>query len=176
MEYSLNLINSNGQLSLADDHENVQAKNIFINEFQIACQRSNVTVDQPIIQECPRNAQQWLEHMKNLRNADFILLILPTRGRKKDDMNLYKLTKRLSISELGIPTQVILHKTLTSGKGVTSIVSKILTQIIVKLNNGAAWGLLQPDCVDVPTMICGVDVYHGSGKSILGFTASLDSN
>ena len=25
-------------------------------------------------------------------------------------------------------------------------------------------------------MICGIDVWHGSGKSILGFTASLDSN
>ena len=101
-----------------------------------------MNVDQPVMQECPRNAQQWLEHMRNLRNADFLLLILPAKGRKKDDMNLYKLTKRLAISELGIPTQCVLHKTLTNPKGVTSIVSKILTQIVSKLNNGAAWGLV----------------------------------
>ena len=44
-----------------------------------------------------------------------------------------------------------------------------------KLNNGAAWGLVQPECIDVPTMVCGVDVWHGAGKSILGFTASLDA-
>jgi aubergine-like protein len=162
-------------LSLQDDRENVSAKNTFINEFQAACQRASMNVDQPVMQECPRNAQQWLEHMRNLRNADFLLLILPAKGRKKDDMNLYKLTKRLAISELGIPTQCVLHKTLTNPKGVTSIVSKILTQIVSKLNNGAAWGLVQPECIDVPTMVCGVDVWHGAGKSILGFTASLDA-
>ena len=50
------------------------------------------------MQECPHNAQQWLEHIRNLRNADFILLILSAKGRKKDDMNLYKLTKHLAIS------------------------------------------------------------------------------
>jgi hypothetical protein len=68
------------------------------------------------MQECPRN-------------ADFMLLILPAQGCKKDDLNLYKLTKRLAISELGLPTHYILHKTLTSGKGVTSILSKLLMQI-----------------------------------------------
>jgi len=40
------------------------------------------------MQEVGRNAQQWLEHMRNLRNVDFILLVVPARGRKKDDMNL----------------------------------------------------------------------------------------
>ena len=54
---------------------------------------------------------------------------LSARGRKKDDLNHYKLTKRLSISELGVPTQCVLHKTLTNPKGVTSIMSKILTQV-----------------------------------------------
>ena len=161
-------------LSLQDDRENVSAKNTFINEFQAAYQRASMNIDQPVMQECQFNAQQWLEHMRNLRNADFLLLILPAKGRKKDDMNLYKLTKRLAISELGILTQCVLLKTLTKPKGVTSIVSKILTQIVSKLNNGAAWGLVQPDCIDIPTMVCGVDVCHGAGKSLRGITASLD--
>ena len=86
-----------------------------------------------------------LEHMRNLRNADFLPLIFPVRGRKKDDLNHYKLTKRLLISELCVPTQCVLHKTFTNPKGVTSIVSKILTQVVSKLNNGAAWGLVAPD-------------------------------
>jgi len=75
-----------------------------------------------------------------------------------------------------VPTQVVLSSTLTSGKGVTSIVSKLLTQIVSKLNNGAPWGLVQPECTNAPTMVCGVDVWHGAGKSIMGFTASLDQN
>lgn len=163
-------------LSLQGDRENVSAKETFVREFQSACQRSNLPVDQPVMQECPRNAQQWLEHMRNLRNVDFMLLVVPARGKKKDDLNLYKLTKRLAIAELAIPTQVVLSKTLTSGKGVTSIVSKLLTQVVAKLNNGAPWALVQPECTTVPTMVCGVDVWHGAGKSILGFTASLDQN
>ena len=69
-------------LSLHDDRENVGAKNTFINEFRAAYQRASMNVDQPVMQECPRNAQQWLEHMRNLRNADFLLLILPAKGRK----------------------------------------------------------------------------------------------
>lgn len=163
-------------LSLQGDKDNVNAKNTFVREFQSACQRSHVQVNEPIMQEVGRNAQQWLEHMRNLKNADFVLLVVPARGRKKDDMNLYKLTKRLAISELAIPTQVVLSSTLTSGKGATSIVSKLLTQVIAKLNNGAPWGLLQPECSNVPTMVCGVDVWHGNGRSIMGFTASLDQN
>ena len=103
------------------------------------------------------------------------MLILPARGRKKNDTNLCKLTKRLVISDLGIPTQCVLHKTLTNQKGVISIVSKILKKIESKLNKGAVWGLVQPDIIDVPTIVCGVDVCHGTGKSLLGITASLDA-
>lgn len=162
-------------LSLQGDQENVRAKETFVREFQTACQRSKLAVSEPVMQELPRNAQQWLQAMRDLRQADFILLVVPARGRKKDDLNLYKLTKRLAISELAVPTQVVLSKTLT-GKGVTSIVSKVLTQVVAKLNNGAPWGLVQPECSDAPTMVCGVDVWHGQGKSIMGFTASLDQN
>lgn len=82
----------------------------------------------------------------------------------------------MAIKELGIPTQVVLNKTMTNPKGVTSVVSKILTQMIAKLNNGVPWGLIEPEGCDRPTMVCGVDVWHGQGKSILGFTASLDSS
>jgi len=46
--------------------------------------------------------------------------------------------------------------------------------MVSKLNNGAPWALVNPELSDIPTMICGVDVWHGQGKSILGFTASLD--
>ena len=162
-------------LSLQGDQENVQAQKTFLGEFKTACQRSNLNVSEPVVQELPKNAQAWLQAMRDLRAADFILLIVPARGRKKDDLNLYKLTKRLAISELAVPTQVVLSKTL-AGKGVTSIVSKVLTQVVAKLNNGAPWGLVQPECSDAPTMICGVDVWHGNGKSIMGFTASLDQN
>ncbi len=160
-------------LSLQGDRENVAAKNTFVSEFQKACERAKLQVNAPAMHELPRDAQAWLSAMRSLQGADFLLLVVPARGRKKDDLNLYKLTKRLAISELAVPTQVVLSKTL-AGKGVTSIVSKVLTQVVAKLNNGAPWGLVAPECAEVPTMVCGVDVWHGHGKSVMGFTASLD--
>ena len=45
-------------VSLQDYRENVSAKNTFINEFQAACQCASINVDQPVMQDCPRNAQQ----------------------------------------------------------------------------------------------------------------------
>ena len=112
--------------------------------------------------------------MRNHHNAEFLMLILPARSRKENDTNLCKLTKRLIISELRIPTQCVLHKTLTNPKGVTSVVSKIMAQIVSMINNVAAWGLVQPDNINVFTMVCGVDVCHSTGKSLRGITASLD--
>jgi aubergine-like protein len=162
-------------LSCRGDRDSETAKNTFINEIQKACQRAKIEFKQPVVVDSNKNANDYLGHMNNLQNAQFFVCILPTRGKKKDDMNLYKLTKRLAINELGVPTQVVLSKTLTNPKGVTSIVSKILTQIIAKLNNGAPWGLVNPECSDCPTMVCGIDVWHGAGKSLLGFTASLDN-
>ena len=49
-----------------------------------------MNVDQPVMQECPRNAQQWLEHMRNLRNADFILFF-----EIKDLLPVQKSVRRL---------------------------------------------------------------------------------
>ena len=44
-------------LSLQGDRENESTKTTFVEEFQAACQRSSLYVDQPVMQECPRNAQ-----------------------------------------------------------------------------------------------------------------------
>ena len=161
-------------LSLADDRENVSAKNTFLKEFQAACQRAGLTVDQPVLQECPRNAHQWLEHMKNLRNADFLFLVLPARGRKKDDLNLYKLTKRLAIAELGVPTQCVLHKTLSAGKGVISFVSKLLKQVVCKLNNCGA-GPSRARLHRHFGLYSRRQTKARRYKSILGFTSSLNT-
>lgn len=66
--------------------------------------------------------------------------------------------KRLTIKDLGIPTQVILTGTIRKGKGLTSVVSKVLTQICAKVPNGAPWGLESPEGFNEATMVCGLDV------------------
>ena len=98
-------------ITCRNDRDCETAKNTFISEIQKACQRSNVAFKEPLIVDCNKNANDYLQNMNNLRNANMLLCILPTKGKKKDDMNLYKLSKRLAINELGIPTQVVLSKT-----------------------------------------------------------------
>lgn len=73
---------------------------------------------------------------------------------------------------------MLLTGTVRKGKGLTSVVSKVLSQICAKLPTGAPWGLESPEGFTEPTMVCGLDVYHGGSgkKSVLGFTASLDMN
>jgi len=77
-------------ISLKDNRqgENMKAKNTFVSEFQKACQRSNLQISEPLMVEANYNANDWLQQMRNLSQADFFLLILPTKGKKKDDLNL----------------------------------------------------------------------------------------
>lgn len=53
-----------------------------------------------------------------------------------------------------------------------------MTQICAKTPFGAPWGLESPDGFSEPTMVCGLDVYHGGvgKKSVMAFTCSLDIN
>ena len=46
-------------LSLQGDQENVQAQKTFLGEFKTACQRSNLNVSEPVVQELPKNAQAF---------------------------------------------------------------------------------------------------------------------
>ena len=77
-----------------------------------------------------------------------------------------------------IPSQMILSGTLRRGKNLTSIVSKILVQVCAKSAGGEPWVIENPPACDEPTMVCGIDVWHGSGtsKSVLALVASVNRN
>ena len=75
---------------------------------------------------------------------------------------------------MGIPTQVLLTGTVKKGKGITSVISKVLTQMCAKCKLGAPWGLQKPETFTEPTLVCGMDVWHGGKQSVMAFTASLD--
>jgi len=84
--------------------------------------------------------------------------------------------KRLLLTKLPVPSQVVLCGTLQRGKNIRSIVSKILIQICAKLG-GVPWAVDNLPLMDQPTMVCGLDVFHSTAlgkKSVLGFCASID--
>ena len=86
--------------------------------------------------------------------------------------------KRFLLSEYPIPSQVVLAGTISRGKNLRSIVSKILIQMNAKLG-GIPWAVDKLPFMDKPTMICGMDVFHATclGKrSVLGLTASMNNS
>ena len=104
-----------------------------------------------------------------------MVLILPG---PKNKAPLYDDLKRLLLKDLPVPSQVVLANTISRGKNVRSICSKILIQICAKIG-GEPWAISNMPFFDKPAMVCGIDVYHkvGNGaKSVLTFTASMNKN
>ncbi|XP_015367176.1 PREDICTED: protein argonaute-3-like [Diuraphis noxia] len=106
--------------------------------------------------------------VKNNPEIQLVVIIFPNQREDR-----YNAVKRICCSEIGIPSQVIISRTLAKPERLQSITQKIALQINCKLG-GACWA------VDIPlknTMIVGIDVYHEKGKqmsSVVGFVASMD--
>lgn len=122
-----------------------------------------------------QNYRDWeAEISRNLQNnkinVQAVVLIIPgSRGKGQ----LYNDLKRLMMGTFPIPSQVVLSGTLAKGKGIRSIVNKILIQICAKIG-GEPWAVDSLPFTNCPTMVCGIDIYKGAGKSILGFTATYN--
>ncbi|KAL4105103.1 hypothetical protein QTP88_020376 [Uroleucon formosanum] len=106
--------------------------------------------------------------IKNNSDIQLVVIIFPNQREDR-----YNAVKRICCSEIGIPSQVIVSRTLSKPERLQSITQKIALQINCKLG-GACWA------IDIPlknTMIVGIDVYHEKGKqmsSVVGFVASMD--
>jgi len=103
-----------------------------------------------------------------------VVLLLPGQKGKNP---LYDECKRLFLSKIPVPSQVVLCNTISRGKNVRSIVNKILIQMNAKIG-GIPWAVDKLPLFDKPTMVCGLDVYHQTAlgkKSVLGFCASVNA-
>ncbi|XP_050528911.1 piwi-like protein Ago3 [Daktulosphaira vitifoliae] len=105
-------------------------------------------------------------------NCDMQLIVIIFPNQREDR---YNAVKKICCAELGIPSQVIVSRTLFRPEKLLSITQKIALQLNCKLG-GSCWA------VEIPlksTMIVGIDVYHEKGKqvsSVVGFVASLDKH
>ena len=102
-----------------------------------------------------------------------VVLLLPgTKAR----CPLYNDVKRFLLTEYPIPSQVVLTSTISKGKNLRSIVSKILIQMNAKVG-GIPWAVDKLPFMTEPTMVCGMDVFHATSlgkKSVLALTASMN--
>lgn len=122
-------------------------------------------------------ADAWIRELqKNLNDGiQMVVLILPGAKGKN---TLYDDIKRYLLTEYPIPSQVVLAGTISRGKNLRSIISKVLIQMNAKLG-GIPWAVDKLPFMDKPTMICGLDVFHATNlgkKSVLALAASMNNS
>lgn len=101
----------------------------------------------------------------------FIVFILPGQKGKG---TCYSEIKSLLISKIPVPSQVVLGSTISRGKNLRSICTKILIQMNAKLG-GIPWSIDKLPFDDQPTMIVGIDTFKQRGqKTILALVASVN--
>lgn len=105
---------------------------------------------------------------ENTASAQLVLLVVPNNRKER-----YDVIKKHACCEVGIPTQVVMSRTISNQKNLRSVATKVAIQLNCKLG-GEAW------CLEVPlsnTMIIGYDTYHDSGtrgRSAGAFVASMN--
>ena len=80
------------------------------------------------------------------------------------------------MTQMPVPSQVVLQNTISRGKNLRSIVNKILIQICTKLG-GQPWSVSNMPFTNKPTMVVGYDVFHkAKSNSYLAFCATVNRN
>ena len=106
------------------------------------------------------------------KETQIVVCILPTN--KKDR---YDAIKFLCCSEIGVPSQCVVAKTLSRKQSALSVCTKIIQQMNCKLG-GQLWTV---NGVPPKSMIVGIDVCHDNShangrRSVAGFCASTNAN
>ena len=119
----------------------------------------------------------WIKELKKQLKDGVQMVVLLIPGQKGKS-SLYDDIKRFLLTSYPIPSQVVLANTISKGKNLRSIVSKILIQMNAKLG-GIPWAVDNLPFMDKPTMICGLDVFHATNlgkKSVLALSASINNS
>ncbi|XP_074600313.1 piwi-like protein Siwi [Brevipalpus obovatus] len=112
-----------------------------------------------------RNAIDQVPKISNM-----IVFIVPNNKKER-----YDALKQICCIDKGIPSQVIVTRTLQKDERVMSVVTKIIIQMACKLG-GEAWRIVIPP---QGLMICGFDVYHDSsrrGRSAGAFVSTTSTS
>ncbi|KAH3745288.1 piwi A [Pelomyxa schiedti] len=107
-----------------------------------------------------------VQQAASVPDVKFILCVMFSEAKDKYDA----IKQHLTSEATGRPSQVVLAKSLDPHK-LNTVCQRILLQINCKLG-GELW------TVDIPlkdTMICGIDVCHARGRSVLGFVGTTNA-
>jgi aubergine-like protein len=119
----------------------------------------------------------WKKELKAKLNDGIQMVVMILAGTKAR-CPLYDDLKKFLLEEYPIPSQVVLNSTISKGKNLRSIVSKILIKMNAKVG-GVPWAVDNLPFMSTPTMIMGMDVFHSTAlgkKSVLALTASMNQS
>lgn len=123
-----------------------------------------------VVQLTNDSTATYMEHLRqHVTNSTQLVNVIATNSRKER----YDSIKKFCYLEAGIPSQVVMTKTISKPDKLMSVATKIAIQINCKLG-GSVWSC------DIPVrnmMVVGIDSYHDSskkGRSIGAFVASYD--
>lgn len=122
-------------------------------------------------------SDNWIKALKEKLNDGVQMVVLIIPGQKGKSQ-LYDDLKRFLLTEYPIPSQVVLANTISRGKNLRSIISKVLIQMNAKLG-GIPWAVDNLPFMDKPTMICGLDVFHATNlgkRSVLALSCSMNNS
>ena len=139
-----------------------------IKDWGYPCQRpKEFVLQRPTVE----NYMKEIKSIPSDLGVQALLIVMPGR---KGASPVYHEIKKYLMHDVSIPCQGILQETLARARGLRSIANKVFTQMVAK-TAGSPWSFPKLPLMDVPTMVCGVDVHHASKReSILGFVSSTD--
>ena len=115
---------------------------MFCSTMRDACQSIGVQVEEPRkipIRDRDRDFKSWENIAKDVVKPGVQAIVFILQGRK-NAAPLYKQLKKLFIEQIPCSTQVVLADTISRGKNLRSIVTKIAIQIQAKLG-GTPWAI-----------------------------------
>ncbi|XP_052864304.1 protein argonaute-3 [Anopheles cruzii] len=145
---------------------------MFLDNVQRFCRPTGIAISMPQIVVLPEDRAAAYAHVLRTQitsQTQIVVFIVPSVREDR-----YSAIKRVACSEIPVPTQVVVTRTLSNEARNRAIIHKIILQMNCKIG-GSLWG------VKIPlqgTMVCGIDTYHETKKgndSVAALVASLDS-
>uniref|UniRef100_T1IRX2 Uncharacterized protein n=1 Tax=Strigamia maritima TaxID=126957 RepID=T1IRX2_STRMM len=143
--------------------------NDFVSTFESVCRPMGMVFPKPTIGICQDDRTGTFSRvLKSTVTPSTQLVVVIVPNNKKDR---YDAIKKFCVVDMGIPSQVIVTRSLSKKQTIMSVVTKIAIQVNCKLG-GQVWRVKNPfdNC-----MVVGIDSYHDSAQKNRSFCAIVCS-
>ncbi len=151
-----------------------ELKNVCSNDFKTVATKPHEIE----VKGRDKDTRIWCDAIRTAHEKHELQIAIIIAPGGKGNSPIYEKVKHFCMNDLSppLPTQVVLDNTISRAKQLRNIMKNILIQVCAK-TQGVPWGFKGLPLMDVPAMVCGIDITHHVGRenqSVLAFTASMD--